>query len=385
MAELEAESLNRSTGSISLSEYAAAVAPTDVLDRRDLRPVLLGLYGEVGGIMATAKKHKRDGERFPGYERAAREEFGDALWYLAALCRRLEIELEELFAEASTGDGFRTMSIASDMAGGVCAVVALPASGANLDDRLFRLGRSTASLLCDSPDRVGLLAFVRDYLEALHGTHLSFSEVVRSNLTKVSSAFLEPGASELIDFDESFGTEEQLPRKFAIRVQQRPSGKSYLQWNGVFIGDPLTDNIGDPDGYRFHDVFHLANAAILHWSPVMRALIKHKRKSVQAYDEAQDSGRAIVVEEGVTAWLFTQAKELAFFEGQDRVSLGLLKSIGDFVKGYEVDRCPLKLWERSIIQGYDVFRKVRASQGGWIVGDRATRTVKYECPEWTPP
>jgi hypothetical protein len=43
--------------------------------------------------------------------------------------------------------------------------------------------------------------------------------------------------------------------------------------NGVFIGDPLTDNIRDPDGYRFHDVFHFARAAILHWSPTFRALI----------------------------------------------------------------------------------------------------------------
>jgi hypothetical protein len=65
--------------------------------------------------------------------------------------------------------------------------------------------------------------------------------------------------------------------------------------NGVFIGDPLTDNILDRDGYRFHDVFHFAHASILHWSPTFRALIKHKRKSDPVVDEAQDSGRAIVV------------------------------------------------------------------------------------------
>ncbi|UAN02016.1 nucleoside triphosphate pyrophosphohydrolase family protein [Achromobacter mucicolens] len=376
--------MRRSSGSISLSEYAAVIAPTDVLDQQDLRPVLLGLYGEVGGIMATAKKHKRDGDRFPGYESAANEEFGDALWYLAALCRRLGIELERLFAEASTGDGYRAISIASDIAGGVCATVALPASVSDLDARLFQLGRSTAALLEDVPDHASLLSFTRAYLEALHGTRLRFSEVVHSNLAKARSAFVEPEPSELIDFDEAFGIEEQLPRSFAIRIQQRSNGKSYLQWNGVFIGDPLTDNIGDPDGYRFHDVFHFAHAAILHWSPVMRALIKHKRKSAPAYDEEQDSGRAIVVEEGVAAWLFTQAKDLDFFEGQDRVSLGLLKSIGDFVKGYEVAQCPLKLWEKAIIQGYDVFRKIRAAQGGWIVGDRAMRTVRYERLDWTP-
>ena len=371
-------------GSIALSAYASGIAPTDILDANDLRPVLLGLYGEVGGIMATAKKHKRDGERFPGYERAAREEFGDALWYLAALCRRLAIDLDSLFAEASSGEGYRMIGIASDVAGGACASVALPASTADLDARLFKLGRSAAALLDDAPDRPKLLAFARDYLEALHGTGLNFADVVRGNLAKARGAFIDPDASQLIDFDAKFGVEEQLPRKFAVRVNQRSSGKSYLQWNGVFIGDPLTDNIGDPDGYRFHDIFHLANAAILHWSPVVRALIKHKRKSIPTYDEAEDGGRAIVVEEGVTAWVFTQAKEVAFFEDQNRVSLGLLKSIGEFVKGFEVEKCPLKLWERSILQGYEVFRKVRDANGGWIVGDRDARTVVYQPPEWSP-
>ena len=162
---------------------------------------------------------------------------------------------------------------------------------------------------------------------------------------------------------------------------QRKSGKSYLQWNGVFIGDPLTDNIADPDGYRFHDVFHFAYAAILHWSPVMRALIKHKRKSLAEYDESQDGGRAIVVEEGLTAWIFAKAKELNFFEGQERVSLGILKTIGEFVDGYEVDQCPLKLWERAILDGYAVFRQVRDAEGGWIVGDRESRTIRYEALE----
>ena len=371
-------------GSIALSAYASGIAPTDILDANDLRPVLLGLYGEVGGIMATAKKHKRDGARFPGYERAAREEFGDALWYLAALCRRLAIDLDALFAEASSGEGYRMVGVASDVAGGACASVALPVSTADLDARLFKLGRSAAALLDDAPDRPRLLAFARDYLEALHGTGLIFAEVVRGNLVKARGAFLDPDASQLMDFDEKFGVEEQLPRKFAVRVNQRSSGKSYLQWKGVFIGDPLTDNIGDPDGYRFHDVFHLANAAILHWSPVVRALIKHKRKSIPNYDEAEDGGRAIVVEEGVMAWIFTQAKEVAFFEDQNRVSLGLLKSIGEFVKGFEVEKCPLKLWERSILQGYEVFRNVRDARGGWIVGDRGARTVAYQPPEWSP-
>ena len=148
--------------------------------------------------------------------------------------------------------------------------------------------------------------------------------------------------------------------------------------NGVFIGDPLTDNILDPDDYRFHDVFHFAHAAILHWSPTFRALIKHKRKSNPKVDEAQDGGRAVVVEEGLTAWIFARAKELNYFDGQKRLSFELLKTVQQFVTGYEVAACPLSLWEIAILRGYDVFRQVRAHQGGTIVCDRTRRTIDYQ-------
>lgn len=367
-------------GSLLLSDYAAEIAATDVLNPSDFNPVLQGLYGEVGGIMATVKKHVRDKSAYPGFKKAAEEEFGDTLWYLAAICRRLNVPLDEIFGEAANHGNFKNVGAASDIAEGAMAYIAVPiAATASLDTTLVRLGQSAAALLGSTPVRTELVAFARAYLDAIHAAELAFSEVARSNLRKARGAFLEPQADDLVDldFDSKFGIEEQLPREFRIRVNQRGSGKSYLQWNGVFIGDPLTDNIADRDGYRFHDVFHFANAAILHWSPVMRALIRHKRKSNPKFDEEQDSGRAIVVEEGVAAWIFSRAKELNFFENQEKVSLGILKTIGEFVSGYEVEKCPLKLWEKAILEGYAVFRQLKANQGGWIIGNREQRTIKY--------
>ncbi|WP_454878508.1 hypothetical protein [Serratia inhibens] len=367
----------RKDGSILLSDYAAEIVGTDILDPTDINPILQGLYGEVGGIMSTAKKHIREKSAYPGFKRAAEEEFGDTLWYLAALCRRLKIPLDELFAEAASREHFKTVGAASDMVDGAFAHIAMPISTDSVDATLFRLGRSAATLLGNTPNRTEVVTFAKDYLDALHAAKLIFADVARSNLRKARGAFLEPCLEDLIDFDMKFCVEEQLPRNFEIRINQRESGRSYLQWNGVFIGDPLTDNIADPDGYRFHDVFHLAYAAVLHWSPVIRALIKHKRKSKPQYDEEQDSGRAIVVEEGLTAWIFTRAKELNFFEDQEHISLGMLKTIGEFVAGYEVEQCPLKLWEKAILEGYAVFRQLKSEQGGWIIGDRALRTIRY--------
>lgn len=368
--------------SIMLSDYVFQIKGTDVLPESEINPILMGLYGEVGGIMSTAKKHVREKIAFPGYQRATEEEFGDALWYLEALCRRIGVELESLFHKVAEGDDFSGDFAASDIAPGAFSKIMIPKPSRQIDPALFELARATTALLevkvKDSITESLLENFVRCYLHALHSSDLSFAVVVRRNIKKVRGAFLKPTISSLPMFDKDLDEEEQLPSEFRIRVSQRKNGRSYLRWNNVFIGDPLTDNISDPDGYRFHDVFHLANAAILHWSPVFRALIKQKRKSKPLYDETEDGGRAIVVEEGLTAWIFSRAKNLNFFEGQERVSLRILKTIQDFVTGYEVQDCPLQLWEQAILDGYKVFRSLRKAEEGWIVGSRINRTINFE-------
>ena len=56
-------------------------------------------------------------------------------------------------------------------------------------------------------------------------------------------------------------------------VSKSPFAKSlsqkglYVQitLNDVVIGDALTDNAHIDDGYRFHDIFHFAYAAVLGW------------------------------------------------------------------------------------------------------------------------
>lgn len=375
---MAARHIEVATGSVPLSDYVSQIDGTDVLSEETLEPIQLGLYGEVGGIMSASKKHVREKDAFPGFRTAAEEEFGDTLWYFAALCRRLGYQLEDIFTDGVSNGGYKRVGVASDSSRGALAHILVPETAVNLDMALFDLGRGAAALLGPSPSRDELARFAGYYLKALHGAGLDFSTVVRSNIKKTRGAFLIPEPATLTDFDHDFLPEEQLPRRFRIKVSQRASGRSYLQWNDVFIGDSLTDNIADRDDYRFHDVFHFAHAAILHWSPVVRALIKQKRKSQKDYDEEQDSGRAIVVEEGLTAWIFSRAKGLNFFEGQEKISFGVLKTINEFVAGYEVSVCPPKLWERAILDGYKVFRQMSAAQGGWIVGDRDARTIHYE-------
>lgn len=365
------------SGPVPLDYYATQIEKTDVLSPDSLEPVLFGLYGEVGGIMSASKKHVREGDAFPGFRKAAEEEFGDTLWYFSTLCRRLSHPVDGVFLESASRAEHKRVGAASGSRQGALAQILVPATPSHLDTALFELGRATAALLGARPSREQLVDFACHYIQALEAAGLDFSTVVRGNIRKTQGAFLIPDPAVLTDYDREFLPEEQLPRQFEIKVSQRASGKTYLQLNDVFVGDPLTDNIADRDDYRFHDVFHFAHAAILHWSPVTRALLKKKRKSSKQHDEEQDSGRAIVVEEGLTAWIFSRAKELNFFEGQTRVSYGVLKTIGEFVAGYEVAECPLKLWERAILDGYSVFRQMRLAQGGWIIGDRRERTIRY--------
>lgn len=367
---------------VLLSEYEQAIAPTDRFEDSEITPILLGLFGEVGSVMSTSKKLHREKTAFTGFQRDVEEELGDTLWYVAALCRRLDVKLSDMFAEVLDSNGYAISIAANADPAHPVAQVMTAKDIAPLDSVLLRLGEQAAKLLSldvtadTAKDQV--LGFVRVYIEAVQAAHVSFSAVLSSNMAKACGRFIAPDADDLPDFDAGFPIEEQLPRNFEIEISQRADGRSYLRWNGVFIGDPLSDNIADEDGYRFHDVFHFANAAILHWSPTFRALIKHKRKSRKQVDEAQDSGRAIVIDEGLSAYIFSYAKSVNFFEDQKTVSFDLLKAVRNFVRGYEVEVCPLHLWEYAILQGYEVFREVRKNNGGIIVGNRDQRTLRYK-------
>jgi NTP pyrophosphatase (non-canonical NTP hydrolase) len=364
---------------MSLAEYASGAAETDRLPRNQLAPALMGLFGEVGQILTTAKKRVREEDVYTEYHESVREEFGDALWYLAAVCSRLEVPLADAFE--LEGEAMKKTIFASDVVDGPVSHVLSSPTQPELEGALGALGQAAAALLSidakGAPATQVLKNFSARYVCALQAAGVTFSEVARQNLKKVRGRFILPDLGTLPMFDDKFEREEQLPWQFEIRITQRKSGQSYLQWNGVFVGDPLTDNILDRDGYRFHDVFHFGHAAVLHWSPTFRSLIKQKRKSDKEYDEAQDGGRAIVVEEGLTAYIFSRAKKLRYFEGRSGVSYDLLKTVQQFVRGYEVDQCPLSLWERAILQGYEVFRSVRERNGGVVIGNRERRTLEY--------
>lgn len=366
---------------VRLDDFVRNVEKTNIISSGGLEPLLFGLFGEVGGIMSTSKKLLRE-TAYPEYRDAAEEEFGDALWYLCAICLRLGVSMQAAFDAAREHRQYKRVLVASDLGYGSISEVSIRSTSASKDKALFELGEHAATLLRlrENTDAVAAIVerFAVSYLDALNASELSFSSVLRRNMVKTSGTFELPDFSTLDTFDSAFKKEERIPRRFRIMISERPTGQTYLSMRGVFIGDPLTDAIADPDGYRFHDVFHFAFAAVLHWSPVFRALIKQKRKSDPKYDAPQDGGRAIVVEEGVSALIFSRAKNLGYFKGHKRVPLDILKVIQQFVAGFEVESVPLKMWERAILMGYEVFNELKDAGGGYVVGDRLARTICFE-------
>lgn len=190
---------------------------------------------------------------------------------------------------------------------------------------------------------------------------LSLSEIASKNLQKTNERWpMDADTPEMSwFFDEGSPPRERFPRSIKVRVFETEKGKrAHMQIHpdGALLGDPLTDNAYDDDGYRFHDVMHLANLAVLGWSPVMRSLLKLKRKSQPKVDEVEDGGRAIILEELVVAYVYSNAKERRYYENIKHLDSEMLSTIKRIVSHLEVRGRKTKDWERAIQQGYAAFR-----------------------------
>lgn len=211
---------------------------------------------------------------------------------------------------------------------------------------------------------------------------LALEDVAQSNLTKVDDRWKDV-IGEPIFFDDDFPEAEQLPREFDVTFaydDASGTSKVVVSQEGQRVGDPLTDNAYEEDGYRFHDVYHFTFATMLGWSPVTRRNMKRKRKSDPRVDEVEDGGRGRVIEEGIAALGFAYAGEHGFFADTDRIDESLLKTVRMLTTTAEVRVRSAREWERTIVQASRVWKLVRDNDGGGIRCDLRARTVDYVAP-----
>lgn len=404
--EVDGLSLIRSQGSlfgdggrpIGLDEYQAFTKRTDRNDKigaDGLGFVLLGLFGEVGSLLSALKKKQRDKDAFSAYHDEVLEELGDALWYFANASLRADLPLSQIARSVSAKledwdyKGRSGASTFEDLQEtGTPFATAL--AGAGVEHSLLSLAGKVGVLLADwsegqiekNRDRLSadLVEIFRALLIAADVAQVSLEHAVRNNVVKTLGRWpddLQWGSL----FDDEFPEYEQLPRQMRVEfIERTVNDRAFVvqQWNGVNLGSPLTDNRHEPDDYRYHDVFHLAFAGILGWSPTLRALLRLKRKSRPEIDENEDGARANIIEEGISTWIFNHGLRQAEFRNATSLDYGLLKAVHELVRGYEVESRPLWQWERAILEGFRVFRELKKHRNGAVTIDLTKRTIEFE-------
>ena len=221
------------------------------------------------------------------------------------------------------------------------------------------------------------------YVAALARTlDLSLAEIAEHNLAKTAAVWgdqLPPAHS----YDDGFPQDQRLPRRFTIRFVSHERGG--IRHVSMFlgedkVGDPLNDNSYVDDEYRFHDVFHLSCAAVLGWSPIIRRLLQRKRKQEEEIDRIEDGARAQAIEEGLSAYVFSEAKRFNNFRGVHRVDWELLKTICRMTQHLEVKDQPPIAWQQTILHAYRTWAALAEHDGGLVECDLDARTLRFLSP-----
>lgn len=242
--------------------------------------------------------------------------------------------------------------------------------------------------LIDRPinDVLGEIAWHISALASIYGIKLS--DIAQKNMEKVSYRLDRRHPTPL--HDSKYPPSEQLPRVFEVAFVTVAKGRSRMYLEGRRLGDDLTDNARDDDGYRFHDIMHLANVAKLGWSPVLRGLMGRKRKSDPTTDNVEDGARAKIVEEAVIKAIHSEGERLAATQGPmpadvpvrlfscpADITFRFLKFIHNLVTDLEVENNRAWEWEEAILHGHEIFYRLRCEQQGTVAVDLDKRLISF--------
>ena len=202
---------------------------------------LLGAIGELGSVSATLKKHLRDEDAYTQFEDELSEELGDLLWYIAIIANRLGITLDHQPSGDAHSDAFSALS---NLYSNVNLL--LPYQGA-----LASGNQSCTEALWTTFQQI-----LNDINSIASNFGTTIFALAERNSTKTPRFWGGDTSKSARCFDTQFPEYERLPRHFKLKfIQAKGKRSSIIQLNGVNIGDRLSDNSYDDDGYRYHDVF----------------------------------------------------------------------------------------------------------------------------------
>jgi hypothetical protein len=204
---------------------------------------------------------------------------------------------------------------------------------------------------------------------------LDLNVVAEVNLQKVAQSFLQEVPPPAL-YDEGWPEGQRFSCQMAVRFVEDNSGSVpviRMEPLGALaeqvarererkqLGDALDDNLAIDDGYLYHDIVHLAHAAVFGWSPVLRVLLGAKRKgpplasAFQEVDRTQHRARAVALEEGLAAFVFNFLEPDDFEATDDTLTWDLIKYVRRTVRGLEVEDQPPVAWRHAYRQAFSCF------------------------------
>ena len=308
--------------------------------------ILLGLCGEIGSLAEIYKKYKRGSLHKNKYSKCLKEELGDILWYTVSLASLNNIVLNDSSISEEDKEILKDNRLENEL---------------EIVYELFKISSEILEKGIDFKKRSFLEKNIWKILKiifyVINKNNLSKKELFENNIKKNMLLWVNP--DKIYFRDKDYSLHEQLPRKAQIEFIKISDKKIIMRMNNRNLGDHLDDNSSIEDFYRFHDIFHWSYVAFLGWSPVLRALLKAKRKSKFTIDHEQDGARAVILEESISLQIFKYAQKNNFFEGINFVEFNLLKSIRNLTQGLEVENVTHLEWEHTIKAGFKVFRKMK--------------------------
>ena len=104
--------------------------------------------------------------------------------------------------------------------------------------------------LRDPETVIGEIAWHLAAIASVHG--ISLNHVLKVNQAKAK--FRSRTEDTVPFYDEDYPAGEQLPREFRVDFVSTGPKHARMYHQGRALGDDLTDNTYEEDGYRFHDV-----------------------------------------------------------------------------------------------------------------------------------
>ena len=92
-------------------------------------------------------------------------------------------------------------------------------------------------------------------------------------------------------------------------------------------------------------------------------------------DRVEDGGRAIAIEEGLTAAVFAEARRHSYFATADRVPGSVIKSCRAMTSHLKVADRSAGEWQRAILAGYVAFNYLVEHREGVVAADMAARML----------